>query len=314
MAGAAIYLELLAWIVLPLLVGVALQRRGAGRELARRALSIALYACQTPISMFALWVAQVRGESSALPLLVLTGWVATLGLWWRLSRGLRGAPQRRGAFVAAMSMSNHGYTLLGFVALALYGEAGLAQATYAHFFALPYILLFCFPLCRYFGLRGQLDFASALTENLRDPRVLVPLGAMLLGLTLNLCDVPRPELFGTVTRGLIWIGTALCGIAIGVIAKGALLKRYWRENVASFLYRSTIYPVLYLLLALAANLGPLDTRVLVLYGLVPSGLVANLAAMFFDLDSDLTSSLYLVGTALFFVITLPLFAVLAAVP
>ena len=41
---------------------------------------------------------------------------------------------------------------------------------------------------------------------------------------------------------------------------------------------------------------------------------ANLAAMFFDLDSDLTSSLYLVGTALFFIITLPLFAVLAAVP
>jgi predicted permease len=311
MAAAVIYIELLAWIVLPLLAGVALRHRGARRELASRALSIALYGCQVPISVFALWVARVKGESSALPLLVLSGWVATLGLWWRLSRGLRGAPQRRGAFVAAMSMSNHGFTLLGFVALALFGEAGLAQATYAHFFAVPYTLLFCFPMCRYFGQHGRLDFSTALRENLRDPRVLVPLGAMVLGMALNLSDVPRPEIFGTLTHGLIWIGTALCGIAIGIIARGALLKRYWRENVASFAYRHTLNPLLFLGLALAAGLGPLDTRVLVLYGLVPSGLMANMAAVFFDLDSDLTSSLYLVGTALFFIVTLPVFALVA---
>jgi len=314
MAGAAMYFELLAWIVLPLFAGIALRRAGAQKETATRALSIALYGCQTPISVLALWVATVRNESAAMPLLVLTGWIATLGLWWRLSRGLRGAPQRRGAFVAAMSMSNHGYTLLGFVALGLYGEAGLAQATYAQFFGLPYTLLFCFPLCRYFGKRGNLDFAAALRENLRDPRVLLPLGAMALGMMLNLSGVPRPEFFGHVTRGLIWIGTALCGIAIGIIARGPLLPRYWRENVASFVYRSTLYPLLYLGLAVAAGLGPLDTRVLLLFGLVPSGLIANLSAMFFDLDTDLTSSLYLVGTALFFIVTLPLFAYFAALP
>jgi predicted permease len=314
MAGAAKYFELLAWTVLPLLLGMALRRRGAERVVATRALSFALYGCQTPISVLALWVASVQGQSASLPLLVLSGWVVTLGLWWRMSRGLAGAPQRRGAFVAAMSMSNHGYTLLGFVALALFGEAGLSQATYAHFFSLPYTLLFCFPLCRYFGKRGQIDFASALRENLLDVRVLLPLAAMLLGLILNLSGVARPAIFADVTRGLIWIGTALCGIAIGIIARGPLLPRFWRENVASFAYRSTLYPALYLGLGLLAGLSPLDLRVLVLYGLVPSGLLANLAAVFFDLDSDLTSSLYLVGTALFFVVTLPVFALLAALP
>ena len=39
---------------------------------------------------------------------------------------------------------------------------------------------------------------------------------MVLGLVLNLTGVPRPAFFSTVTRLLIWIGTALCGVAIGL--------------------------------------------------------------------------------------------------
>src|SRR5258706_13792833 len=116
MAGlGARYLELVAWTVLPLLVGLELRRRGHGRELASRALSLALYACQTPIAMLAVWVATVQRESALLPLLVLVGWLVTLALFWRLSRSMAGLPKRRGAFIAAMSMSNHGYTLVGFV-------------------------------------------------------------------------------------------------------------------------------------------------------------------------------------------------------
>ncbi len=310
MPGLALrYLELLAWTVLPLMVGVGLRRTGRGRELATRCLSIALYGCQTPIAVLAVWVARVQRESVLLPVLVLVGWLATLGLALRMSRGLRRSPKRRGAFVAAMGMSNHGYTLLGFVALALFGDAGLAQATYAHFFTLPYTLLLCFPLCRYFGQGGKLEVAEVLRQNLRDPRVVLPLVAMLSGLMLNASGVARPALFSLVTRLLIWLGTALCGVAIGLIAEGALLGRYWRENLISFAYRSTLYPLIYLGLALLARLGPLDLRVVVLYGLVPSGLLANLAAVFFELDSDLTSSLYLVGTTLFLLFTLPLFAV-----
>jgi predicted permease len=308
------YFELLAWTIVPLLVGVVLRRRGADKRVASRALAVALYGCQTPISVLALWAARIEGRAAALPLLVLCGWVATLAVWWRMSRALRGAPARRGALVAAMSMSNYGYTLLGFVAFAVFGEIGLAQATYAQFFSLPYTLLICFPVCRYLALRGGLDFTTALRKNLLDPRVLVPLGAMLIGLLLNLLEVPRPAIFAGVTRGLVWIGTALAGAAVGIIARGPLLGRYWRENLVSFAYRSTVYPLFFLALALLFGLGPLDTRVLVLYGLVPSGILANLAAMFFDLDSDLTSSLYVVGTALFFAVTLPLFATFAALP
>jgi predicted permease len=131
-------------------------------------------------------------------------------------------------------------------------------------------------------------------------------------LILNLSHVERPTIFGSLTRVLIWGGTALCGVAIGLLAKGLLLHRYRRENIVSFAYRSTLYPLLYFALAALASLGPLDTRVLVLYGLVPSGLLANLGAVFFDLDTDLTSSLYLVGTILFLLVTLPIFAIFAA--
>jgi predicted permease len=52
--------------------------------------------------------------------------------------------------------------------------------------------------------------------------------------------------------------------------------------------------------------------ILVLYGLVPSALLANLLAVFFDLDSELTSSMFLVSTLLFLVFVLPVFLIAVA--
>jgi predicted permease len=62
-------------------------------------------------------------------------------------------------------------------------------------------------------------------------------------------------------------------------------------------------------LARAVGLSALDTAILVLYGLVPSALLANLLAVFFELDTDLTSSMFLVSTGLFLVFVLPVFTI-----
>jgi predicted permease len=90
--------------------------------------------------------------------------------------------------------------------------------------------------------------------------------------------------------------------------RGAQLSRYWRENAASFVYRSSLYPLLYAGLAVAFGLGALDTRILVLYGLVPSALLANYLAVYFELDTELTSSVFVVSTVTFLAVVLPVYA------
>jgi predicted permease len=193
----------------------------------------------------------------------------------------------------------------------LFGEPGLAQATYSQALSAPYLLLFCFPVARVFSKAGVVagkSLGRILLDNLRDPRVFLPLATISCGLGLNLLGVPRPSAVSHVVRPLIYIGTASSGTAVGLLFRGAQLGRYWRENVVSFAYRSTLYPLYYVALALLFGLDALDARILVLYGLVPSALLANYLAVFFELDTDLTSSVFVVSTVAFMIGVLPAYA------
>ena len=101
---------------------------------------------------------------------------------------------------------------------------------------------------------------------------------------------------------------------MGLLFRGAQLARFWRENVVSFAYRSSLYPLFYAGLALLFGLDPLDARILILYGLVPSALLANYLAVLFELDTDLTSSVFVVSTVAFMVSVLPAYAWLSKLP
>lgn len=301
-----------AWVLVPIAFGVLLSRLGVPRRAARGLFALSFYGCQTAVTACAIWVARIQAEARVLPLLALTGWLVTAALAWLVSRNLQRQPPRRGAFILAMAMSNNGFSLLGLVALAAFGEAGLAQATYAQLLYTPFFLLCCFPIARAFGRQATPQpLSQALLENARDPRVWLPLLAIVLGLGLNFGHVARPAFVSQLTRGLIFIGTAAASCAIGLLFSGFHLKRYWRENLVSLGYRCTLYPLLYWGMARLVGLGPLDARILVLYGLVPSALLANMLAVFFDLDSELTSSVFMVSTISFLLFVLPAYLLLA---
>jgi predicted permease len=306
-------LKIAGWVSLPIVCGVLLGRLGVPKRAARGFFAFAFYGCQTGVTVSALWIARIGAEARLLPILALSGWLLTAVLAWLVSRKLSEDSTKRGAFIVSMSMSNNGFTLLGFIALALFGEPGLAQATYAQLLYTPFFLLCCFPIARIFGQRAERrPLGALLLENALDPRVWVPLLAIGCGLALNLTHVTRPAIVSSVTRVLIFLGTAASSCAIGLLFSGFHLRRYWRENLISLVHRCTFYPLFYWGLARAVGLSPLDTAILVLYGLVPSALLANLLAVFFDLDTDLTSSMFLVSTGLFLVFVLPVFTIMVA--
>jgi predicted permease len=305
-------LEICAWVILPILFGVLLGRLGVARRAARSLFGFAFYGCQTSVTVCALWIARIHAEARFLPALALSGWLVTAALSWLISRKLSRDAPKRGAFIVSMSMSNNGFTLLGFIALSLFGEPGLAQATYAQLLYTPFFLLCCFPIARVFGQRTERQPVRALLlENARDPRVWVPLLAIACGLGLNGAHVARPSFVSPATHLLIFLGTATSSCAIGLLFSGFHLRRYWRENLISLVHRSTLYPLFYWGLARAVGLNALDTAVLVLYGLVPSALLANLLAVYFELDTDLTSSMFLISTGLFLLFVLPVFTLVA---
>jgi hypothetical protein len=310
------YLTVVGWVLGPVLLGILWNRVGAPPSAPRRLFNVAFYGCQTLITLSSLWIARIDRSSAALPVLALSGWLFTSGVAWLVGARLGHARPRRGAFIAAMGQSNNGFTLLGFVALVLFDEAGLAQAIYAGTLYAPYLLLFCFPIARAHsggGAAGK-SLGQILLDNVKDPRVFLPLGTISLGLALNLSGTPRPAVVSEAIRPLIYLGTAASGTAVGLLFRGAQLERYWRENLLSFAYRTTLYPLYYGALAWLFGLGALDRRILLLFGLVPSALLANFLAVSFDLDTELTSSVFVVGTVAFLLSVLPVFALLSALP
>lgn len=311
------YLTVVGWVLGPVLFGAIWAKLGAPASASRRLFNVAFYGCQISITLCALWIARIDRSSVLMPLLSTSGWLLTAAVAWLVSNWLGHGRQRRGAFIATMSQSNNGFTLLGFVALVLFGEAGLAQAAYSQALNAPYLLLFCFPVARIYSSAGTAagkSLGQILLDNVKDPRVYLPLAAISAGLLLNRLSVPRPEPITHVVRPLIYLGTACSGTAVGLLYRGALLRRYWRENAVSFAYRSTFYPLYYAALAWLCGLGPLDARILILYGLVPSALLANYLAVYFELDTELTSSVFVVSTVLFLIGVLPAYAWLSALP
>jgi predicted permease len=308
------YLGPYAWILAltlgPLGAGVLMRRLGVTPRLARALFKVALFACQTPIVLVATWAASVTAGSKYLPFLVLAGWLVTAVAARGASGLMSHRPRERGSFIVAMCLSNHGYTLLGLVAMVLYGQPGIAQATYAQMFVVPFLVLVCFPTGRYYGQGDRrVSPAGAVLEGLKDPRSL-PLAATLAGVALNLSGVPRPAAFEPVLRVLVYTGTLVSGLAVGLMFRGFFIRRFFAENAVSFLYRLSAYPLMYFGMAAAVGLDALDTRIMILFGLVPSALFATLVADFFDLDTDLTTSVFMTGTLVFLLAVLPLYVIM----
>jgi hypothetical protein len=281
------------------------------RAASRWLFQIALYFFQTIVTFLAVWTARLEGQALLLPAVVLAGWLFAALVTFGASRALSHEPPQRGAFIMVGCMSNHGFTLLGIVALMLFGEQGLAQATYGQLFFIPFFVLFCFPVARAYGngsdeTRGMRRFAAMVWDGRN-----LPLVAMALGIALNVAGVPRPDVARPVLAALVYGGTVVSGLAVGLQLRRST-RSYLKENVYSFVFRCTLYPAFFLLLAMLLGLNQLDTRILVLYGLVPSALLSNLVADLFGLDTDLTNSAFVTSTILFLAVVLPAYALLAA--
>ena len=303
------YVKLAAFVALPVAAGILFRKNSLMKKAPRLLFSIALFCCQTPIALLAVWVADLGG-SLILPFIALAGWLLAAASGRLGSSLFRHTRPQRGAFIMTICMSNHGYTLLGFVAVMLFHEHGLAQATWAQLLFVPFMILVCFPLGRFYGNEGNGGRRRhPVAESVLDPRN-VPLIAMTTGILLNLAGIPRPPVLGTLTTFLVYAGTIVSGLAIGLQFTGLHVKEYRGEIGAAILFRLTVYPAFFYLASRFFRLGSLDTKILFLYGLVPSAVFSNLVAELFGLDRRMTNTVFIVSTFFFLVVVLPVFVFL----
>jgi len=257
----------------------------------------------------AMWIVNIENvRLVALPFnglfALLAGGVLALGA----ARVLRLPPRKTGAMFGCGSFTNIG-SIGALVCFVFLGEEGFALVPiYKLFEELSYYSI-GFPIAKYFGSSSPTEAVMDRIKGLaRDPFILVAVGSMILGGTLSLSSVQRPEWFGPVVSVCVPLGTVLLLTSIGLALKFRKVRDYVKECVSVSIIKFVLVPISASLAAYLIGFGGVDgglpLKVVIILSSMPVAFNALIPPSIYDLDLDLANSCWFFTTSML-VIVLP---------
>jgi len=218
-----------------------------------------------------------------------------------LARLLKTPTRQKGVLYCCGSFTNIG-SIGGLVCYMFLGEIGFALVTiYKMSEEITYYTI-GFPIARYYS--GASDDHQSVFSRIRnvltDPFVAAALTAFIVGLSLNLSHVSRPDFFETVTAVSVPVGTFILIVSIGLGMRFSSVTSYLRESIGISVIKSAIIPVIACTIAYLFGLHQINDglpfKTVMILSAMPVAFNALLAASIYDLDLDLANSCWLVST------------------
>jgi len=291
-------------VIVPFGAGLLLRRRFRDPQRTTRSLvRLNIAGLEPLIVLWCVWDLKVHVGVLLLPcagfFLALLG--LGLGALLLPLTGLTG--RSRQTFLISGTLSNHGFTLGGFLCYMLLGEIGLGYAIFLVLYFMPYVFGFIFPAARLAGSRNGpgrtrwRDFVLA-PQN-------VPLAALFAAIALGLLDVPRPLIAVPLTP-LMFISIGLYYFTLGITFRGVDIFRSFRPHVCLCLIKFILVPgSVWALLRLSA----VDTcmqSVIMIQACMSTAIYSVITSLLFDLDERLASAMFVVNTVVCLVVVVPL--------
>ena len=303
MSPEAKFAVMAACIYLPLVPGYLARKTGLlGLDASKRVQRWNLLTLESLIVFVGCWTLDISSPGRALlvPVIGALVSVALLGVGFVGSAALRQTGTRRAAFLNCAMMSNIGMSLGGFICYMLHGVPGqsLSVAYTSHF--LPVCFVIGLAVATYYASGPRATLGATLAGMVRSPLLLVPNGALVLGIVVNACGVAVP---GWVLRangvGLL-VMVALHSLAIGMTLRLGRVWGYWREVLALVVTKFAIGPLIGAAVVLALGqwgaFGGVLWRVVVIEAAMPVAIFATIVSNLFDLDRDLANSCWVATT------------------
>ncbi len=291
---------------------LAANRFGLPEQLARKIMTMVLLGLNWPIGLFIIWRMELTTEFFWLPvigavlLLVVTFLCKFLFVFHNLDE------KGRMTLTLAGGLSNLGYTGGMFVCYALFGQTGLGLSQIYLMLWAPVVYLFFFPRLRIFELRmKQSEKTGFSVRSVLDYRMLV-VPAIIIAVVLNLSGIKRPEFISRfhIVDIFVYAASSLSFFAIGLRITFDRLRQYiplyFSLAAVKFLLTPLVALILLVLLALAGReLGPIAQSVVMVQSTCPAAIAMVMMTNVFDLDSRLGSALWVVNTAVFAIVVVP---------
>lgn len=225
-------------------------------------------------------------------------------------------PPSRAASVFVSSMFTNIVSFGGLTAYVFFGYQGYGLVQLFNMFVSFSYYAVGFPVSQRLNEGREHPFAISPKPLLDRPYLFVPLGAIALGLVLNLTGVTPLPIVSVASAFLIPFVAGLLGFSIGLTLYFGRIREYRREIGLVFLIKFALVPLIMLptgaLLGLPSVMGGLPFKVLAVVSFMPVAFNALVPPALYGFDLDLANSAWIVTTAALIVILPVLYFALGA--
>ena len=289
-------------IIGPFFAGIVLRRRVAEPErFTRRLLRANITLIEPLIVVWCVWGLAFSRAVALMPAAGLCLAVCGLAVGIAAMPWLGFQKKQRATFLLSATLSNHGFTMGGFLCYLFFGEQGLGLSVIMVLYFIPYLYGFVFP-CMQAVTRAP-QRTSALRDYILDARNM-PLVALAAAALLQGMGIERPAIALPVDA-LLALSIALYYLTVGMNFVATGFRGLLRPHLCLAAIKFAVVP-----LCAAGILGfvPIAQNmkaVILLQSCMPAAVYSVVTAVLFGLDAGLASSLFVVNTAVFLGLVLP---------
>lgn len=303
---------MLSLIVGSIACGYGGRRAGLGERAAKRMSYFVVLVPYTLIAFLAILNLRFELEHVALPFIGFVILGAGVGLGVVLAKLLRLPDRQGGAFVLTCGASNLGFTMGGFVNFLLFGKQGLGLAAMYTLFWNFGMILVLYPVARHYGHGPRRSMLRLVLASFWDVRSL-PMLSVIAGLSLNLAGVRPPacldeyQVLTILIIGGVFVSFFTTGLSLHFGRLGQHGALYAIMAATKFLFLPAVGAALVGLMWLSGHPLPAPAdKVVLVQASTAVAIYSVLISSMFGLDDRLASIIFVVNTACYLAIVLPI--------
>ena len=207
-------------------------------------------------------------------------------------------------------------TLGGMICFFYLGEEGYALVPIFTFFMRLLYYGVGYPIAHMYAedFDKQKETLKKIIEVIKDPFFYIGTGSVLVGISLNLSSLERPEIYTIINEILIPLTTFILLFSVGLTFKFSRVSKYLKECFLISLVKFIVVPATILLIALLLDYQSisqgLPLKVSLIMSAMPVAFNSVIAANIYNLNIDLVNSCWIFTTfAVLFILPLLLFVI-----
>lgn len=200
----------------------------------------------------------------------------------------------RGSHFCVSYYTNIG-SIGGLIVYALLGEAGFSLLPFYKLLEPVMYFGLGFPIASRFSVNKEKN--RSLLQIIKDPFVMISMGAIVLGFILNVTGLERPAFYTDLNSILIPLGSTLLLISIGMAMHLEHMKKYIRSTFSVVIIKFILVPFCITgaayLLGLGNILGGMPLKTVFILSSMPAGFIAMMPPTLYKLDLDYANAAWL---------------------